>query len=68
MAQTELCLCLHGKTNHRTLKRYVNNKHQAIHHECLVDNCNCKEYEKFKQVASNKVNYQPQYENPSSLV
>lgn len=67
MAQSELCTCLHGKTNHRTTHK-KNQIAKNKHHECLVNDCICEKYEYFKNVASNRVNYIDIFGNVQNLI
>ena len=66
MAQAELCSCLHGKTNHRVTGG--KNGREIKHHDCLVNDCECLQYEYFKNLSSNRINYIDSFGNPQNLI
>lgn len=66
MPQAHLCSCNHGKTNHRHTNQTP--KNPPLYHECLVDNCQCQQYEENKRIAPQFVNYQQEFKNLSELI
>lgn len=59
MPDAKVCKCNDIASNHRVTSSTSNDgKRHNIYHECLVDGCNCKQFQHSRTVNPSKVNYQ----------